>query len=599
MTSETIKNGYSVAAGTYQLLRDKEEKHLFILSLVRLLSFLGGIVLIWFGFSINITVGALSALAVIVLFLYLLKLYSEHSDEKLFFSNLSDINKNEAAALSGDISAFNEGVDYLDITHDFSFDVDLFGKDSLFQYLDRTVTGYGRDILAGWLSDPYMLSSDLTVRQEAIRELALKVKWRQEFMARGMKKSLEKKEIEALLYWLNENNGTGSSFVKRVAIYLLPSVVVSSLILLVAGLMPYTFFTLLFLLNLLYTTTGLKKTNRIHNALSRKYNFLSSIDKMLKSFGNELFMSEELSRIKLNISGKEDSASAAVKKLSRLIQSFDSRMNILVGFALNGLLLWDFHSIQRLEIWKEKYKALFPKWLEMVGQIDAYISIANYAFNNPDFAYPAISAGNEVFSVKGLGHPLISEKIRVCNDFEMENSGIICVVSGANMAGKSTFLRTVAVNYILAMSGAPVCAQAMTFTPLRLFTSMRTTDSLSHNESYFYAELKRLKSLKSMVEGGEPVFFILDEILKGTNSADKSLGSKLFLKRLVELGASGLIATHDTSIGEMEKEYPGKIINKCFEIEIDGDQIYFDYRLQDGITHRMNAAILMKQMGIL
>jgi len=418
-------------------------------------------------------------------------------------------------------------------------------------------------------------------------------------MARGMKKSLEKREIEALLSWLNENNGKGLSFIKRVAIYFFPSAVLVSFILLVAGLLPYTIFTTLFLLNLLFTTLGLKKTNRIHNVLSRKYNYLSSIDKMLKSFGNEIFMSEELSRIQLNITGKKDSASSAVKQLSRLIQAFDTRMNILVGFALNGLLLWDFHSIHRLEIWKEKYKTRFPRWLEMLGQIDAYISIANYAFNNPAFAYPALSVRNEVFSSTGLGHPLIPESLRVCNDYEMGRSGIICVVSGANMAGKSTFLRTVAVNYLLAMSGAPVCAQSLTFSPYRLFTSMRTTDSLSHNESYFYAELKRLKSLKSMVEKGEPVFFILDEILKGTNSADKSLGSKLFLKRLVELGASGLIATHDTSIGEMEKEYPGIIINKCFEIEINGDQIYFDYRLQDGITQKMNAAFLMKQMGIL
>ena len=167
------------------------------------------------------------------------------------------------------------------------------------------------------------------------------------------------------------------------------------------------------------------------------------------------------------------------------------------------------------------------------------------------------------------------------------------------MAGKSTFLRTVAVNYILGMTGAPVCAEEMSFIPVKLFTSMRTTDSLSNNESYFYAELKRLKILKSSIEKGEPVLFILDEILKGTNSADKSSGSKLFLKRMLELGGTGLIATHDTSIGEMEKEHPGYIINKCFEVEIDGETIKFDYKLQDGITQKMNAALLMKQMGIL
>jgi len=176
--------------------------------------------------------------------------------------------------------------------------------------------------------------------------------------------------------------------------------------------------------------------------------------------------------------------------------------------------------------------------------------------------------------------------------------GQVFIITGANMAGKSTFLRSVAVNIVLARTGAPVCASALTMRDLRMFTSMRTTDSLSHNESYFYAELQRLKILKERLETGEEIFFVLDEILKGTNSNDKSLGSKLFLKKLVALGASGLIATHDTSLGDMETEYPGKVVNKCFEIDIDGDEIYFDYLLRDGVTHRMNAALLMKQMGI-
>ncbi len=172
------------------------------------------------------------------------------------------------------------------------------------------------------------------------------------------------------------------------------------------------------------------------------------------------------------------------------------------------------------------------------------------------------------------------------------------IITGANMAGKSTFLRTVAVNMILAMAGAPVCARSMSLAPLKLFTSMRTVDSLSHKESYFYAELKRLKILKERLEKGENIFFILDEILKGTNSTDKSLGSRQFLGKLVELGGTGLIATHDISLGEMEQEHPGKVMNKCFEIRIDGENISFDYLLRNGITRKMNAAFLMRQMNI-
>jgi DNA mismatch repair ATPase MutS len=303
--------------------------------------------------------------------------------------------------------------------------------------------------------------------------------------------------------------------------------------------------------------------------------------------------------MKLNISGDKVSAAVAVKKLGRLIQAFDSRNNQVVGVILNGLLLWDYQSISRLEKWKSENKTLFPLWLEMIGQVDAYISFGNYAFNNPDYVYPAKSENLNVFCAKNLGHQLIDENKRICNDFSLGEKGTICIISGANMAGKSTFLRTIAVNYILGMAGAPVCATEMKFMPGKLFTSMRTMDSLSGNESYFYAELKRLNMLKARIEKGEPVFFILDEILKGTNSADKSTGSKLFLQRISESGGTGLIATHDTSLGKIEADYPGVIINKCFEIEIDGENIKFDYKIRDGITQKMNAVFLMKQMGIL
>jgi len=379
----------------------------------------------------------------------------------------------------------------------------------------------------------------------------------------------------------------------------MPAAAIISLSLLIAGILNYSVFTFIFLVNLLYVTAGLKRTNRIHNALSKRYYYLSSIDSMLKAFDSEPFNSEILNEIQKNISGSKVSAAASVRKLGSLIQVFDSRLNLLVGLALNGLLLWDYHSIRRLEKWKSDYNSLFPVWLEMLGQVDAYISLGNYAFNNPDFSYPSLSSGENMFSATSLGHPLINDYDRICNDFTIPKKGIVCVITGANMAGKSTFLRTLAVNYILGMSGAPVCAGEMSFVPVKLFTSMRTTDSLSNHESYFYAELKRLRQLKTMIGNGEPVFFILDEILKGTNSVDKSLGSKLFIQKLIELRGTGLIATHDISVGEMEADFPGIVVNKCFEVEINEENISFDYLLRDGITHKMNAALLMKQMGIL
>jgi ABC-type multidrug transport system fused ATPase/permease subunit len=599
MKSEESRDRYLKRSENFRLMETKEEIILWYLAALRFVTFAAGLALIWSGFAFKTVALFFLIPAVAFLFLYLLKLYSDHAEKKKFFGNLAAINLKEAEAVSGNFSTFEGGSLYDDATHDFSKDVDLFGNSSVFQFLNRTVTGFGRDILAGWLSDPYTLSAELILRQEVIRELAVKEKWRHEFMAYGMKKTVERDDIATLLTWMSENTIIKESSIFKFLIYFLPIISILSLFLLIFGILPYSVFTFIFLANLLFAAAGLKRINRIHNGLSRKYYFLFSLKELFEVFDNEIFKSSVLNKIKSNISGGDISAVTSVNKLSRLIQSFDSRLNLLVGLILNGLLLWDYHSVYRLEKWKSRYKNLFPFWLEMIGQIDAYVSLGNYANNNPDYVYPVISDKNIVFSAKKLGHQLIDESKRVDNDFTLERPGTVCIISGANMAGKSTFLRTVAVNFILGMTGVPVCAEEMIFIPSKLFTSMRTTDSLSNNESYFYAELKRLKVLKSMVEKGEPVLFILDEILKGTNSADKSLGSKLFMKRLIELGGTGLIATHDTSLGEMENDYPGIVINKCFEIEIDGEVIIFDYKLQDGITHKMNAAFLMKQMGIL
>jgi hypothetical protein len=598
MNSGDIRKTYTDLKNKNELILAGLKKQQLLISLLRLLVFIAGGILSVLCFSLSVAAGIPTLLLTIFLFLLLVKRFTICSDKITIAENLIRINNNELNALDGDYSAFEGGNEWIDAKHDFSSDIDLFGEDSVFRYLNRTVTGPGRSLLASWLAEPFDLSGAIPERQEAVSELAGKLGWRQQFTAYGLDKPLNEKEIKSLNAWLNGEDNFFSSPVMRSTAFILPVAGIIFVMLVIAGILPVIVFLLLYCFNLLLIGVLLTRINRIHEMVSRKHVFLSSIEQLVKSFEKEQFNSSVLITIQEKIFTKQGSVADKIRKLDKLIQAFDSRLNLFVGFIMNGLLLWDFHCIMRLEKWRKSAASNLPVWLNLLGEIDGFNSLANYSYNNPDNSFPTVTDCGPVIEAFRMGHPLLNVEIRVDNDFSVERRGKLYIITGANMAGKSTFLRTVAVNMVLAMTGAPVCAGKMRFSPVKLFTSMRTTDSLSHNESYFYAELKRLKTLKERLEKGDNIFFILDEILKGTNSTDKSLGSKLFLRRLIELGGTGLIATHDISLGEMEKEFHGNVVNKCFEIEIDGENINFDYILRDGITRKMNAAVLMKQMGI-
>lgn len=579
------------------LLAGLKKQHLLI-SLIRLFVFIAGGILSVIAFSQTLIGGIIALLISIIFFLFLVKRFEDFSGKITISQNLVIVNDNEINGLDDDLSAFDGGSDLYDAKHDFSGDIDLFGEDSLFRFLNRTVTGSGRSQLAGWLSEPYDLREEIPERQEAVRELAGKLVWRQQFMAFGLNKPLNDKEINSLREWLTESDDSYSSPLMRIASYVLPLTTIITLLLVIAGLLPFMIFLLLYVFNLFMIGLFLKKSNRIHAMVSRKQLFLSSFEQLVSSFEKEQFKSDVMSAIKEKLCLGQGSVAFKIKELNNIISAFDNRLNLFVGLILNGFLLWDFHCIMKLEKWRRSAASSLPVWLNLLGKADGLNSLANFSFNNPDNSFPEVIKNGPILEAFRMGHPLLKKETRVSNDFSVRQRGQVFIITGANMAGKSTFLRTVAVNMVLGMTGAPVCAEKMRLTPLKLFTSMRTVDSLSHNESYFYAELKRLKALKERLEKGEDIFFILDEILKGTNSTDKSLGSKQFLRRVIDLGGTGLIATHDISLGEMEVEYPGNVVNKCFEIEIDGENISFDYLLRDGITRKMNAAALMKQMGI-
>lgn len=598
MGQGNIRNTYLDIRNKNEALLAKLKKNQLFVSLLRLLVFIAGSILSGLAFSISVITGILTLLVAIIFFLFLVIKFVRYSNEIIFTENIIRINNNEINALNGDYSAFDGGLDMNDPKHDFSGDIDLFGDDSLFRYLNRTVTGPGRSQLAGWLSEPYDLREEIIERQEAVRELAGKLAWRQHFMACGLDKPLAEKEIKSLNDWLKEDDNFFTTPFIKFSAYILPAAAVITLVFVFAGILSLKVFILLYVFNLMLIGIFIKRSNRIHAMVSQKHIFLSSVEQLVATFEKEQFKSSVLTATQEKMCTRQGSAAEKIRELKYLIQAFDNRLNLFVGFILNGLLLWDFHCIIKLEKWRTSVSSSLPVWMNLLGKIDGFNSLANYAYNNPDYSFPQVENGEPVLEADSLGHPLLKRETRINNDFSVKRRGQVFIITGANMAGKSTFLRTVAVNMVLGMIGAPVCAGGMKLSPVKLFTSMRTTDSLSHNESYFYAELKRLKALKERLETGENIFFILDEILKGTNSTDKSLGSKLFLRRLIEYRGTGLIATHDISLGEMETEFPVNVVNLCFEIEIDGEKISFDYLLRDGITRKMNAAALMKQMGI-
>ena len=343
-----------------------------------------------------------------------------------------------------------------------------------------------------------------------------------------------------------------------------------------------------------------KRVTRIQEQLNRTLQSLSRYSRLFEMVERTQFRCKPLCELQSRCVDSNGSVSQRVSRLRHLLSNLDQRYNF-VGFALlNGFLLWDLRQINALDRWLCDNREKITQWIDVLSRFDVYVSLGTFRYNHPDYVFPDIREDRTpVMRAEALGHPLIPREKRVCNDVAPMNEASFQIITGANMAGKSTFLRTIGINYLLGCMGAPVCADSMTFTPLPLFTGLRASDSLADNESYFFAELKRLQQIVLRLRRGEKLFIILDEILRGTNSVDKQTGSLALIRQLVGAGATGIIATHDLALGKLADSLPGKVCNYRFEAAIQGDELTFSYRLQPGIAENMNACFLMKKMGII
>ena len=530
------------------------------------------------------------------IFLFLLSRYTDLKGQRALHKRLVIINEDELIIASGDFHNRADGSEFQNPKHFYSLDIDLFGIGSFFQFINRTTIKEGTEQLTS-----HLLANDILnieTRQNAIKELATLPKWRQHYS--GVSQGVEvETSAKSIIKWLKDYK----PFLGSIQYWFTISYSLISVIVLVLGIidfisMPRVAYLLLgwLILGLGITAIYLKQINIIAQNTEKAKDTFRQYALLLEQIENKEFKSSLLIEKQKKIESEDVKASQIFSKFSKALDALDNRNNLISAILGNGLLLWDIRQTYHIEKWITTYADKVENWFEAVTFFDSFNSLGNYAFNHQDFSYPKITNESITISAEALGHPLLNADKRIDSDLELQEEQFF-IVTGANMAGKSTFLRTVALHIVMANVGLPVCAKQSNYRPIKLITSMRTTDSLTDDSSYFFSELTRLKFVVDTVENDMSYFIILDEILKGTNSTDKAIGSRKFVEKLVKLNATGIIATHDLSLTEIEKELEA-VKNYYFDAEIINDELFFDYKLKQGVCQNMNASFLLKKMEI-
>ena len=506
-------------------------------------------------------------------------------------TRMQQVCEHETAYLKGDFSVFDPGTCYINPQHEFSFDLDLFGENSLFHRLNRTITQKGSDKLAHKLSHLSTQAEAITRQQEAVRELSAHSDWRIRFMAHPYISN----HLEQLSSFI-QNNPSSHFFVRSPLPYLIAGATVGSFVLALAGVLSWYGFEALFLLNLLISTLFRKTLNQTNLHVEKLHKDFVAYQRILNDIHQADFQAQALQDIRQKLFGEKADSLQAFHELSRILNLFNLRGSDVIYITFNGFLLFDVLLVKRFMPWCQKRLPHIEQWLDSIAEMDALVSMSNYAWNHPSDTYAEIldETAPHVIQAEEVFHPFLDRPKAVPNSFTLDKKNI-AIVTGANMAGKSTFLRTIGISYILASNGMPVCARAFRFSIVSLFSSMRNTDDLTKDISYFHAELLRLKQLAEHVQSHPFTLIILDEILKGTNSKDKLEGSILFLREISPYPVSAIIATHDLELAKLEKENGQLYSNYRFEIELSED-IRYTYQIEKGIAQNLNASYLLSNM---
>ena len=531
------------------------------------------------------------------LLLYLVSLDGNNNESIRNTKTLAQINEEELEALAYRFHHRDDGERFLPKEHPFAGDLDLFGPASIFQWLNRSYSEQGQALVAQNLLQAQP-SETVLLRQEAVKDLAPLLSWRQQAQAYIMQKKMTLATEKRIHNWTTDEEKHFHHPAWRFGVAAYHILTLSSLVGVIAGLIPVSIFSTLYTSFLVVSLLLSRSTLKAYAHLNGVVKEVAALQNFLAWLEKPTFQTKHLRAIQGNLTSGALPASHAVKKLRRVLDRFDLRISVGGILFLNPFLLWDVRQMMALNDWRKKFAPRLSFWFEALAEIELLNSLSTLHFNQPRWCFPAFSANHFTLQGQAIGHPLIADAHRVTNDFSLEGQAKIDLITGSNMAGKSTFLRSLGVNLLLAQMGAPVCAKVFTLSPVQLMSSMRIADNLAENTSTFYAELKKLRTIIEAVKTHESLFVLLDEILRGTNSFDRHKGSAAFIQQLIKEKAVAVIATHDVELAQLRDRYPSSVTNYHFDVEVEGEELYFDYKLKPGVCQSLNASLLMKKIGI-
>ncbi|SFC31782.1 MutS-related protein [Clostridium uliginosum] len=516
-------------------------------------------------------------------------------EDKKRIDVMIDINQKGLKRLSGEFrKSEDNGNEYLDYNHPFISDLNIFGQNSIFQWINSTVSIGGREKLVDLLSLKENLNkNEILEKQCAIKELGEKVEWRQKFILEGSLKKSSDRKLEELIEWGKKKGSM--NFITIIISCIFIFINFSSIFLAVVNILPVSFLLLVFMIDFIVIKFLTKDINTDIELFNNIKNNIKEYSELLALIQDEEFNSNYLKKLKNNLSNNDISCKIEMKKISNLLDWIgDSSYNAFY-LILNILIFSDVFIMRNLALWRERNGDNIDTWLKVMNEFDALNSIANISFDNCDWTCPSILDSNEIYGNE-IGHPLLGD-IAVKNTFSLKDQQKVALITGSNMSGKSTFLRTLGSNLVLSYIGAPVNAQNFSCGIMSIYTCITTKDNLEESISSFYAEILRIKTLIEACKRGEKVFFLLDEIFKGTNSKDRHTGAIVLINQLIKYGGIGLVSTHDLELCDLENQ-DKKIINYNFREFYKNNKIHFDYKLRKGKSETQNAIHLMKLAGI-